>query len=139
MFLRNLWVVGAGKADIIALQSPTGVEESLECEACKVFSSLLEIFLEQNRPEEDVAKLIKVICIVEKIEDENVCNSIVEEFKQEVLTVAYTISLGRAKQLCAILLGPTCQARYDPMNQTAWDIPVPGNKPPVQPIPDPEV
>ena len=139
MFLKNLWVIGAGKADIIELQSPTGVEESLECEACKVFSNLLEIFLEQNSPEEDVAKLIKVICIVEKIEDENVCNSIVEEFKQEVLTVAYTISLGRAKQLCAILLGPTCQARYDPTNQTAWDIPVPGNKPPVQPIPDPEV
>lgn len=140
-FLKTLRNVGAGSLDHteetrVAVAGTVG--QSLECTACKVISGILEDLLELDTPEEDVAKLIREICIAEKIEDENVCSLVVEEFKEEVLTVVYTISLGRAKQLCAILLGPTCEARYNPNNQT-WDIPVPDNKPPVKPIPEPKV
>ncbi len=136
--LQNIRAESLNQPENEASVAGTHLGESLECAACKVVSNILEIILEQDTPEEDIAKLIRAICIVGKIEDENVCNLVVEEFKQEVLTVAYTITLGRAKQLCAILLGPSCQARYDPTNQT-WDIAVPENKPPVKPIPEPKV
>ena len=129
----------AKKANGQDLSLLTDVGTSLECETCKLFSGVLADFLEKGGPEEDVAKLAKVFCILLKIEDKNVCDSVVEEFKREVLTVAYSITLGRAKQLCAILLGPSCQARYNPKDQPLWKIPVPGNKPPVKPIPDPKV
>ncbi len=112
---------------------------SAACEACKFFSGLLQAFLEQGRPEEGVAELAKAICIIAKIEDKRVCDQVIEEFKDEILTVVYSIALGRAKLLCAILLGPSCQPSYNPKNQTLWKIPIPGNKPPVQPIPDPKV
>ena len=140
LFLKHLKKIGAGSMNQLENEVAVSgsIGESLECAACKLASSILEIVLEQDTPEEDIARLARAICIIEKIEDENVCSLVVEEFKQEVLTVAYTITLGRAKQLCAILLGPSCQARYDPTNQT-WDIAVPRNKPPVKPIPDPKV
>lgn len=57
----------------------------------------------------------------------------------EVLSVAYYITLGRAKLACSILVGPTCGHSYDPWNQTVWTVDIPGNKPPVVPIPDPKV
>ena len=86
----------AKKANGQDLSLLTDVGISLECETCKLFSGVLADFLEKDGPEEDVAKLVKVFCILLKIEDENVCNSVVEEFKQWVLTVAYSITLGRA-------------------------------------------
>lgn len=55
-----------------------------------------------------------------------------------MLTVAYEISLGRAKQACSILIGPSCQAAYDPWSQF-WNVTIPGDKPTVTPIPDPKV
>ncbi len=58
--------------------------------------------------------------------------------QEEVLTVAYEISLGRAKQACSILIGPSCQAAYDPWSQF-WNVTIPGDKPTVTPIPDPKV
>ena len=114
-------------------------QQSLECTVCKLASSILEAILEQDRSEDEVGDLVKAVCIILEIEDKNVCDGIVEEFKKEVLTVAYSISLGRAKQLCAILLGPSCEPRYNPKNQTAWNISIPGNKPQWKPIPDPKV
>jgi len=116
-----------------------GVRTSTLCEACKLFSNLLEAFLEGSKTEEDVAKLAEAFCVWKKIEDKRVCDSAVEEFKEEVLTVAYSISLGRAKLLCAILLGPSCEPAYNPENQTLWKIPIPGDKPPVKSIPEPKV
>ena len=137
-FSQHFFQVGEGKA-ARGVKFSAGAKTSTVCEACKIFSNLLEAFLIEDKPEEDVANLVKAFCVWKKIEDKNVCDSVVEEFKEEVLTVAYSISLGRAKLLCAILLGPSCQPSYNPENQTLWKIPIPGDKPPIEPIPEPKV
>lgn len=42
------------------------------------------------------------------------------------------------REICGYLLGPTCDDPYDPYHQS-WNISIPGNKPPIVPIPDPKV
>ena len=42
------------------------------------------------------------------------------------------------KELCAVLLKEKCGAGYDPWDQE-WNITIPGNKPPVTPVPTPPV
>lgn len=56
-------------------------DSTLSCEACKLVSDALEIYLKGKRTEEDIAKLVAQICIVLQIEDENVCDLVMEEFK----------------------------------------------------------
>ncbi len=57
--------------------------------------------------------------------------------QEEVLTVFDQIALSD-REICGYLLGPTCEDAYDPYHQN-WNISIPGNKPPVVPIPDPKV
>lgn len=109
------------------------------CTFCKEISSILETFLMEDGPKEDVARFVAGLCIYMKMEDENVCNLVVEEFKEEILTIAYIVSFGRAKLACAILLGPSCEPLYYPWNQTEWNVTIPSGKPPVATIPDPKV
>lgn len=54
-----------------------------------------------------------------------------------MLTVFDQIALSD-REICGYLLGPTCEDAYDPYHQN-WNISIPGNKPPVVPIPDPKV
>ena len=120
----------------ILINSGTSV---FTCAFCKVVSSILRYILDKEGPEEEVARLIAKICIYAKYADQNVCNLGVEEFKYEILFVAYVIGLGRDKLACAILLGPSCEKLYDPWKQTEWNVAIPTGKPPVIPTPDPKV
>ena len=58
-------------------------------------------------------------------------------FQDEYLTVADEVGLS-PREACGVLLGSSCGDPYDPWNQE-WNITVPGNKPPIQPIPNPKV
>lgn len=111
---------------------------NFNCMFCKAVSSVLETILREDGPEEDVARFIAKICVLLKVEDLYVCNRVVEEFKEEVLTIAYIVGLGRPKQACALLLGPSCEPLYNPWHQE-WNVTIPSGKPPVSPIPDPKV
>ena len=53
----------------------------LDCEVCKIVSSMLELSLEKNSTEEDIVELAAKLCILLQIEDKNVCDLIVQEFK----------------------------------------------------------
>ena len=57
--------------------------------------------------------------------------------QEEVLTVFDKVALS-AREICGYLIGPPCEDPYDPYHQY-WNITIPGNKPPVEPIPDPKV
>ena len=57
--------------------------------------------------------------------------------QDEVFTVFSKVALS-PKEVCGILLGPPCGDSYNPWDQE-WNISVPGNKPPVTPIPPPKV
>ena len=57
--------------------------------------------------------------------------------QDEVLTVVGMVGLSQ-NEICGGYLGKSCGASYDPWNQT-WSVVVPGNKPPVKPIPLPKV
>jgi hypothetical protein len=54
---------------------------SLNCELCKVVSTVLELYLEEGENEEEIEKVIGEICTLLKIEDERVCNAAMVEFK----------------------------------------------------------
>ena len=43
-----------------------------------------------------------------------------------------------SSEVCGGYLGTNCGSSYDPWNQT-WTISIPGNKPPVKPVPPPKV
>ena len=120
------------------IYSKKDVKSKFSCTFCKIISGILVGILEENDHEEDVVKLFGKLCILLHIEDELVCTLGVEEYKKEFLTVVYSIAFGRAKQACALLLGPSCQHSYVPWNQH-WNVSIPEGKPPVIPIPDPKV
>lgn len=54
---------------------------SLSCELCKVVSSVLELYLEEDDSEEEIETILSELCVLLKIEDAHVCNSAVKEFK----------------------------------------------------------
>ena len=66
---------------------------SFQCEFCKVVSSVLELYLEEDDSEEEIEKILSELCILLKIEDANVCNSAVMEFKVCVLALIMSGSL----------------------------------------------
>ncbi|XP_064389066.1 sphingomyelin phosphodiesterase-like isoform X2 [Halichondria panicea] len=121
------------KARLGANGSPAA---SLTCSACKVVVNVLQDLFARDASEEEIEKIIIRVCIDLKIEDENVCTLIVPTFQEEVLTVFDQIALSD-REICGYLLGPTCEDAYDPYHQN-WNISIPGNKPPVVPIPDPK-
>ena len=56
---------------------PTG----LECESCKILMGVLQGLMLQNASEDEIVNVVTKVCIELKIEDENVCNLVVLEFK----------------------------------------------------------
>lgn len=72
-----------------------------------------------------------------KIEDKRVCDGIIKEFQEEVLTVFddYFISSG---EICGSLYGTSCAKKPNP--DIFWNVTFPKTpKPPVRPIPEPKV
>lgn len=61
--------------------SASSVAVSFSCELCKVVSSALEVYLEQEGNEEEVEKVLGEICTLLRIEDKYVCDSMVAVFK----------------------------------------------------------
>ena len=57
--------------------------------------------------------------------------------QNEVLTVFDMVALS-AKELCGLILGKSCETDYNPWDQE-WNVTIPGNKPPVKPVPPPKV
>ena len=60
---------------------PGGIMFDFECELCKIVSSALELYMEKNSTEEYLAEFLTKFCIVTRIEDKNVCDLVVQEFK----------------------------------------------------------
>lgn len=63
---------------------PSEGEESLDfsCEVCTLVSEVLQFILDTGASEEEVAKYLALpLCTLLKIEDENVCSLVVEEYK----------------------------------------------------------
>ena len=67
----------AAQPSTSSLQSEVG----FGCDFCRVVSTVLELYLEGGAQEEEIAKLIGVFCVLLEIEDQNVCDLVVEEFK----------------------------------------------------------
>lgn len=57
--------------------------------------------------------------------------------QDEVLTVIDRVGLS-AREICGAIFGHSCAADYNPFDQP-WNVSIPGNKPPVTPVPQPKV
>ena len=115
-----------------------------KCFYCEFLVGLLKIAVESNNASNsDIVGVLQVGCVflgviehlhVVKTKDVDwvVCWNIAEEFQEEVLTVARRLNFNPS-WLCYIALGfgagsiPTCGEA--PKNFTAWNVPIPGNKP----------
>lgn len=42
------------------------------------------------------------------------------------------------KEICGFVVGGSCATDYDPWEQN-WNVTIPGNKPPIIPVPPPKV
>ena len=107
-----------------------------DCEACKLLTLLAQGALLTKDAENDVVFWSKEVCKKLKIEDNRVCNEVIDEFKNEVLTVVDKVFLSPT-QVCGSLLGPTCAHKRDPSE--FWNVTIPEKKPPIKPIPPPKV
>ncbi|KAL9981128.1 hypothetical protein ACROYT_G009792 [Oculina patagonica] len=105
------------------------------CDACKLITFLAQTAFVTNKSEADITYEARVICKELKIEDSRVCNEVITEFRNEVLTVADKVFLSPS-EVCGSLLGPTCAHKRDP--DKFWNITLPEKKPPVKPIPPPK-
>lgn len=130
---------------------------TVTCDVCKIIVSTVQKLYEAKTSWDEIAKVAGDICYWFRIEDERVCKSITEEFKvnyedfstysfknvdvycvqDEVLSVFGMVGLSPS-EVCGGYLGTSCGATYDPWNQ-AWSVVIPGNKPPVRPVPPPKV
>ena len=68
-----------------------GNARGLGCETCRVAASVLQFLFRANATEEEMEKALIKFCIDQKIEDDNVCNLVVREFK------VYNIQRSKAK------------------------------------------
>lgn len=71
------YVVNALSAKLANLLDPA----DLDCESCKIIVGVLQQLMMRNATEDEITHIIARICIDLKIEDQNVCNMIVVEFK----------------------------------------------------------
>ena len=106
------------------------------CSVCKLLAFVAQIALLTNKIEADVVYEGRLLCKELKIEDSRVCTDVISEFRNEILTVADKAFLDPI-ELCGSLLGPSCAHARD--LGEFWNLTVPGNKPPVEPVPPPKV
>lgn len=109
----------------------------LECDACKFMTGLVQYLFRLKRRHEFIIEVARFWCIKLKIEDARVCNGVIPEFQNEVLSVFDDVGLS-PKEVCGYLLGPTCaqvRALLPDWNITLTNVP----KPPVHPTPLPKV
>ncbi|RMX37741.1 hypothetical protein pdam_00006577 [Pocillopora damicornis] len=105
------------------------------CSVCKLLAFVAQIALLTNKIEADVVYEGRLLCKELKIEDSRVCTDVISEFRNEILTVADKAFLDPI-ELCGSLLGPSCAHARD--LGEFWNLTVPGNKPPVKPVPPPK-
>ncbi|XP_045170624.2 sphingomyelin phosphodiesterase-like [Mercenaria mercenaria] len=110
---------------------------AIDCDICVLFVNELSSLVDKGKTQEDVVEFSTKACIDLKIEDERVCQAVVQEFKAElfgvVLRLAYT-----PKEVCSYILSADCGAPYNPYamwNVTLPDVPKPPVVPPVLPKP----
>ena len=106
------------------------------CTACKLLTFVAQTAFLTSKIEGDLVYEARVICKELKIEDNRVCTDVISEFRNEVLTVVDKVFLSPS-EVCGTLLGPSCAHKRDPSE--FWNVTVPGNKPPIKPIPPPKV
>lgn len=107
-----------------------------DCEACKLLTLLAQGAFMTKEIENDVVSWSQEVCKKLNIEDNRVCDEVIVEFKNEVLTVVDKVFLSPI-QVCGNLLGPTCAHKRDPSE--FWNVTIPEKKPPIKPIPPPKV
>lgn len=118
----------AAVTPILASDTPAS---SILCDLCKLVVPEIKSIFESNASEDEVAKLLTDVCIDFKIEDRNVCSSIVPEFRIEVLTAFADVTLS-SDTICGILFGSTCAIPDYPQHK--WNVSLPNTpKPPVKP------
>ena len=137
-FTKPLQETNAFTAWLKRLDSEVGTKalSSDSCEVCKLLSLLAQAAFVASEIEDEVVSVAQKVCKVLKIEDDRVCTQVILEFRTEVLTVTDKVFLSPS-EVCGSLFGPTCAHRRDPGE--FWNITVPGNKPPVKPVPPPKV
>ena len=87
------------KEKLVSSSEQLGLGQDESCEMCRVVSTVLDLYLEGKAREEDVAKLVAQICIILQIEDQNVCDLVVEEFKVWRMQLATVASYNVRQQL----------------------------------------
>ncbi|XP_063058906.1 sphingomyelin phosphodiesterase [Engraulis encrasicolus] len=106
------------------------------CGACKAIFTVVELALLSDTNKDRVAKVVGNACVRLHLADEHVCRDITQLFSDEVITTLQK-SLLRPKEICAVLVGPTCGHFdiYAPWNVTLPRVPKPPVRPPVPPKP----
>ena len=86
---EEVGVIIAAQPSTSSLQSEVG----FGCDFCRVVSTVLELYLEGGAQEEEIAKLIGVFCVLLEIEDQNVCDLVVEEFKVQWTCIILSLDI----------------------------------------------
>ena len=101
------------------------------CDFCKAMTFLIQQLLVLKESQDEIAKAVTALCKVMNVEDDRVCDSIIQVFKGEVLTVLDHLALS-PEQVCGVIVGDSCASPYNPFSM--WNITLPHiPKPPVVP------
>ncbi|CAI4226999.1 unnamed protein product [Auanema sp. JU1783] len=111
---------------ILLITPATVLSKSQKCEECEVSVELIHRDWGENVTEECTAELAIWVCEAFKIEDNFICDGIIENIKDEFMYVVGKIIV-EPNQVCSLLI-EDCGTFFDPLNVT-WRLPMPPNKP----------
>ena len=58
-----------------------GPRSSISCDVCRTVSSALELYLEEERSEEEITQVLAGLCVLFRINDKHLCDAFVKEYK----------------------------------------------------------
>uniref|UniRef100_A0A914XPI5 Sphingomyelin phosphodiesterase n=1 Tax=Plectus sambesii TaxID=2011161 RepID=A0A914XPI5_9BILA len=108
--------------------------KSLTCTACQVIVKGIRFLIEQEAPEEVLDDFFSKTCISMQMEIPHICNALPKVFGKEAYYVIANAVI-TPEDVCGGLISD-CGTVDNPMNDN-WTIPIPGNKPAIQPWPIP--
>ncbi|XP_069748409.1 sphingomyelin phosphodiesterase isoform X2 [Narcine bancroftii] len=103
---------------------------NVTCWACKALFTLLDMALKLKTSMDEVGHVATKLCIIMKIEPQDVCSQAIKLFERDVI-IAWIDSILKPSEICGLLLGSDC-GHWD--IYSAWNVTLPDTpKPPVVP------
>ncbi|CAG2108614.1 unnamed protein product [Medioppia subpectinata] len=102
---------------------------SSACMSCKFGFAMAQQLIQFGKTKDELASIANYLCKSLDLQSPRVCDGMVDQFKDEFLTVIPKINLS-PNEMCGSLLGESCSRVYNPLYN--WTLPfTPIPKPPV--------